>query len=101
MTDRELHHQLEALAVRLGIRVVTAELQDEEFRVESGSCRVKDRRVVILDRRIPLAKKNQLLIAELRTHNLEGIFISPILRAVLEGKGDSSEASRIPLKIVP
>lgn len=101
MTDRELHHQLEDLAARLGIRVVTAVLQDEEFRVESGSCRVRDRRVVILDRRISPARKNQVLIAEIRTHNLDGIFIPPFLRAVLEGERATPDASGTPLKIVP
>ncbi len=77
--------ELSAAARALGFEIREEELLREVgYRARSGACRLNDRNVILLDRRLGLAERLDVLCAALAGSDLEGVFLSPALRAMLE-----------------
>jgi len=86
--------ELKRLAERVNLEVREEELSREVgYRTRSGRCRIRQRDVLFLDRRLPLGERLEALVNELAKYNLEGIYLSPALRRRLDrGKGKLEEA---------
>ena len=77
--------ELKNLAVRLAFEVREEKLLREVgYRVRSGSCRVRDARVIFLDRDLPAAAQIDVLVEELSGQPLEELYLSPAARRRLE-----------------
>ncbi len=96
-TGRRVEEELEELkriAERFNIEVREEELLREVgYHAKSGPCRVRNRKVLLIDRKLPPSERLEVLIRELRNHNLDGIYLSPALRRRFDldkgnGKGD-------------
>jgi hypothetical protein len=76
--------ELKALAARLGLEVREERLLREVgYQVRSGSCRVRERNLLFLDRDLPPAARMEILLEELSHRDLEEIYVSPELRRIL------------------
>lgn len=69
---------------RIGITVEFANLSVGDVQGKGGMGRVKDRRVIILDRNLPTREMNEILAAELARMDVENLFLSPIVREAVE-----------------
>ncbi|MBI4514551.1 MAG: hypothetical protein HY699_01885 [Deltaproteobacteria bacterium] len=78
--------ELKQLATQLGIEVREERLLREVgYRVRSGSCRVHEKNLILLDRGLPVTAQIDILANELATRPLETIYLSPAARRLLEG----------------
>jgi hypothetical protein len=85
--------ELKALAERLGFEVREERLLREiGYRVRSGSCRVHERNLILLDRGLPITAQIEILANELAGQPLETVYLSPAARRLLEGA--APEAAR-------
>jgi hypothetical protein len=76
--------ELKGAARTLGFEVREEELLREVgYRARSGACRVRERKVILLDRGLAPADRVEVLCAALAGHDLEHVFLSPALRARL------------------
>ena len=77
--------ELKGVAARLGFEVREEKLLREVgYRVRSGSCRVRDARVILLDRGLPPSAHIEVLVEELAGRALEEVYLSPAARRLLE-----------------
>ncbi len=77
--------ELKAAAVRLGFEVREEKLLREVgYRVRSGSCRVREKHVILLDRGLPASAQVDILVEELAGRPLEDVYLSPAARRLLE-----------------
>jgi hypothetical protein len=77
--------ELRTAARTLGFEVREEELLREVgYRARSGACRVNDRNVILLDRRLSPAERLEVLCNALAGRDLDGVFLSPALRAMVE-----------------
>jgi hypothetical protein len=77
--------ELKALAGALGFEVREEKLLREiGYRVRSGSCRVRDARVILLDRGLPPSAQIEILVEELAACRLDDHYLSPAARELLE-----------------
>jgi hypothetical protein len=84
--NEKLYQELTAIAESLLIEVREEKLLREVgYHVRSGACRLKDRDMIFLDRQVPLADRVEALMDEIGRRELEGIYMSPDLRRMLEG----------------
>jgi hypothetical protein len=85
----QLVAELEELAKRCGIQVRREKLLREVgYRARSGSCRVKEKNLVILDRGLAPSEQVEVLAGVLRECDLEPLYLSPAARRLLaEGRG--------------
>jgi hypothetical protein len=77
--------ELKRAAAELGFEVREEELLREVgYRARSGVCRVGERSVIVLDRRLAARERIDILCGALAGRDLERVFLSPALRARLE-----------------
>lgn len=80
-----LLEELKEVATRLGFEVRQERLLREVgYRVRSGSCRVRDTRVILLDRGLPVSAQIDILVEELAGHPVDEVYLSPAVRRLLE-----------------
>jgi len=88
-----LLEELKAVAGRLGFEVREEKLLREVgYHVRSGSCRVRESHVILLDRNLPVTGQIDVLAEELAKHPLDGIYLSPVARQLLEAAVPAEEA---------
>jgi hypothetical protein len=80
-----LLEELKGAAARLGFEVREEKLLREVgYRVRSGSCRVGERHVILLDRGLSPSAQIDILVDELAGRPLEDVYLSPAARRLLE-----------------
>jgi hypothetical protein len=79
MNQALLLQELETLAAQLGV-----ELRYEELESQGGLCRYGGKLCLIASRHLPLAGRIHLLSRELGRLPLEGVFLRPSVRELLE-----------------
>ena len=85
-----LLEELKAVATRLGFEVREEKLLREVgYRVRSGSCRVHDTNLILLDRGLPPNAQIDILVDELAGKPLDDLYLSPAARRLLERAGGS------------
>jgi hypothetical protein len=75
---------LEEIAEKLGISIRYEDLSSPEFTARSGLCRIKGRYFYIIDTSKGLAQRVEALSECLSQMDLEGIYIVPALRTLLD-----------------
>ena len=79
--------ELVRVARELGFDVREEELlRDVGYRPRSGVCRVGERDVILLDRKLSSPERVEVLCTALAERDLERVFISPALRALIGGR---------------
>ena len=83
----DILEELIGAAERCGIEVRREKLLREiGYRARSGSCRVREKNLVILDRDQPPSEQLEVLVDALRERDLESLYLSPAAREVVEGR---------------
>jgi hypothetical protein len=75
---------MEDAARRLGVAVRYERLGDDDIRVSSGFCRVKDEKIVIIDKRLDTRGKWKALAMALKQADVDSIFLPPLARELLD-----------------
>lgn len=77
--------ELKNAATRLGFEVREEKLLREVgYRVRSGSCRVGESQLILLDRDLPVSAQIDILVDELAGRPLDEVYLSPAARRLLE-----------------
>src|SRR5213595_4021863 len=83
--DEALCEELKEVARRLGMQVrEEVLLREVGYRVRSGACRVRGAEVIFLDRHLQPAERLEVLLDALAGRDLEGLYVSPALRRLVE-----------------
>jgi flagellar hook-associated protein FlgK len=86
MSPEKLYQHLKELSEKLGVTVAEQSFKQVNLAVKSGFCRVKGKDMFIMDRNLPVAKKNSILASFLKDQPHENEFVPPAVRAVLDRK---------------
>jgi hypothetical protein len=85
--------ELMRVARELGFDVREEELlRDVGYRPRSGTCRVGERDVILMDRRLSSPERIEVLCVALADRDLEQVFLSPALRAMVGGRKPAATA---------
>ncbi len=88
MKHEELIEEFNALAGQLGITV-----RYEKGDFEGGYCILKDRKLLLVNRRLMPARKASVLAAALREIGLDNVFLKPALREFIEDEAAKAKRS--------
>jgi hypothetical protein len=86
MNDTLLLQHLEEIAHRLGVELRYENLSHSGIRSEGGFCKVAGKPIILINRKDSRHRKILVLARSLRKLNLEGIFIPPAVRRVIESR---------------
>ena len=93
----ELCEELKTLAERLGLKVrEEILLREVGYHPRSGMCRVHGEEVLFVDRSLPVAERITVLTDELKQRDLQGLYVSPALRRLLDAGAQSGEPEEKP-----
>ena len=84
MNDLSLLWELEDIARRTSLEVHYMNMKDDELSIKSGSCKVKGKNWVVIDKRLTLNEKKMVLASELAKLDLEDIYIRPVVRELID-----------------
>jgi hypothetical protein len=85
-TEVALLEELKEIAKQLGFEVRQEKLLREVgYHVRSGSCRVRESNIILLDRTLPVSAQIDVLVEELSGNRLDDLYLSPQARKLLEG----------------
>jgi hypothetical protein len=83
--------ELTEAAERCGIEVRREKLLREVgYRPRSGSCRFKEKNLVLLDREQAPYEQLEVLAEALREKDLEALYLSPAARQIVHSEGERS-----------
>ena len=80
MKPEQLYQNLVEIAEKLSIKVSEGNFRKTSIHVKSGFCRVKDENHFIIDKRLPVFKKNIIMANFLNTMPINNIYIIPAAR---------------------
>jgi hypothetical protein len=92
MQPENIYQSLEDLAEQLGISIRYHDLYDQELHARSGLCTLRGRYVYIMDRSTSLSDRIRLLSQCLCRMDLEGVYVLPAIRELLDGALRTSQA---------
>ncbi|HIF63251.1 MAG TPA: hypothetical protein EYQ35_03730 [candidate division UBP10 bacterium] len=89
--NRALLDRLKEVAESVGLEVREEKLhRDAGYSVQSGLCTVDGKEVLLLDRKVPVAERLELLAIALKDSDLVGQYLDPELRELIDGPGGSA-----------
>ncbi len=92
MKQELILEQLEELAEKLSIKLQYEDLKKSGIKLRGGSCRVEEENRIIIDKRLKVNEKVEILANELSKLNLDDVFIPPRIKSLL-GKDKKEEKS--------
>jgi 2-phospho-L-lactate guanylyltransferase (CobY/MobA/RfbA family) len=84
MKPEQTYQDLKELAEKLGVVVSEQNFRSTGIKAKSGLCKVKGKNIVIIDKKLPLQDKNEVLASCLSKLSHEDIFMVPALREFLD-----------------
>lgn len=79
MTHQQIYDELKSVAEQKGL-LVRLELGD----FDGGICTVKDRQVILVNRRHDISRRVHVVARALFTSGLDDVFIKPAIREIIE-----------------
>lgn len=86
MTEISLLECLEEIALKMGVELRYENFAMNEIRTEGGFCKLLGKPMILIDRKDSKRRKILILAKSLGKLNLEGIFIPPAVRRVIENQ---------------
>jgi 2-phospho-L-lactate guanylyltransferase (CobY/MobA/RfbA family) len=84
MKPEQTYQDLKELAEKLGVVVSEQNFRSTGIKAKSGSCKVKGKNILIIDKKLSLQDKNEVLASCLSKLSHEDIFVVPALREYLD-----------------
>jgi hypothetical protein len=84
MKPEQLYQELKDLAEKLEITVLEQNLRTSGIKVTSGFCKVRGKRLFVMDKHKALNKKIKILASQLAEMPREDIYIIPMVRELLD-----------------
>lgn len=75
---------LKEAAGKLSIDIVTDSLFDPEIMIESGYCKVKGKKIIIIDRLLSIEDQSEIILQTLKKFDLEFVYLPSWIRERIE-----------------
>ena len=79
---------LKTVAEKLAIEIEIANLNDREFQIQSGHCKMNGKDLILLDKNSSLQEQSEVILQTLKNFDLENIYIASWIREFIDQEGD-------------
>ena len=79
---------LKSVAEKLAIEIEIVNLNNQEFQMQSGYCKINGKDLILLDKNISLEEQSESLLQTLKKFDLEDIYVAPWIREFIELEGN-------------
>ena len=79
---------LKTVAEKLAIKIEIANLNDQEFQIQSGHCKMNGEDLILLDKNSSLQEQSEVILQTLKNFDLENIYVASWIREFIDQEGD-------------
>ena len=79
---------LKSVAEKLAIEIEIVNLNNQEFQMQSGYCKMNGKDLILLDKNISLQEQSEILLQTLKNFDLEDIYVASLIREFIELEGN-------------
>ena len=79
---------LKSVAEKLAIEIKIVNLNNQEFQMQSGYCKMNGKDLILLDKNISLEEQSEILLQTLKNFDLEDIYVASWIREFIELEGN-------------
>ena len=79
---------LKSVAEKLAIEIEIVNLNNQEFQMQSGYCKMNGKDLILLDKNISLQEQSEILLQTLKNFDLENIYVASWIRELIESEGN-------------
>ena len=79
---------LKSVAEKLAIEIEIVNLNNQEFKMQSGHCKMNGKDLILLDKNISLQEQSEILLQTLKNFDLEDIYVASWIREFIELEGN-------------
>ena len=79
---------LKNVAEKLAIEIEIVNLNNQEFQMQSGYCKMNGKDLILLDKNISLQEQSEILLQTLKNFDLEDIYVASWIREFIELEGN-------------
>ena len=79
---------LKSVAEKLAIEIEIVNLNNQEFQMQSGYCKMNGKDLILLDKNISLQEQSEILLQTLINFDLEDIYVASWIREFIELEGN-------------
>jgi hypothetical protein len=83
MKPVQLYQDMKEIAEKLGVTVSEQNFRKTGIKIESGICKVKGRKLFIIDKNRSIHKKNEILASFLSKMPHEDVYVIPAVRELI------------------
>ena len=79
---------LKIVAEKLAIEIEIANLNDQEFQIQSGYCKMNGKDLILLDKSSSLQEQSEVILQTLKNFDLENIYVASWIREFIDQEGN-------------
>jgi len=83
MKPVQLYQDMKDIAEKLGVTISEQNFRNTGIKVESGLCKIKGRKLFIIDKKRSIHKKNEILASFLSKMPHEDVYVIPAVRDLI------------------
>jgi hypothetical protein len=84
---------LKSVAGKLSIKIEITDLNDQEFQILSGYCKMNGEDMILLDKNLSLQEQAEIILKTLKNFDLENIYVASWIREHLEIESNTHDPS--------
>ena len=78
---------------KLAIAIEITDLNDQEFQIQSGYCKMNGENLIFLDKNLSLQEQAEVILKTLKNFDLEDIYVASWIREHLELESNTHDPS--------
>ena len=78
---------------KLAIEIEITDLNDQEFQIQSGYCKMNGKNLILLDKNLSLQEQAEVILKTLKNFDLENIYVASWIREHLELESSTHDPS--------
>ena len=93
---QDLENKIEDLKLvtgKLAIFIEITDLNDQEFQIQSGYCKMNGKDLIFLDKNLSLQEQAEVILKTLKNFDLENIYVASWIREHLELESNTHDPS--------
>ena len=84
---------LKSVTGKLAIKIEITDLNDQEFQIQSGYCKMNGKDLILLDKNLSLQEQAEVILKTLKNFDLENIYVASWIREHLELESSTHDPS--------
>ena len=84
---------LKSVTGKLAIEIEITDLNDQEFQIQSGYCKMNGKDLILLDKNLSLQEQAEVILKTLKNFDLENIYVSSWIREYLDLESNTHDPS--------